>query len=369
MTRGVILKTTAIVAMALGTFGCGTTPLAALERGITVTAQFDNASGLYEGNAVSILGMPVGKVEKIVPKGEYVEVTMHVDRGVKIPADAQAVTVSTSILTDRHVEFTPVYKGGPVLADHDRIGLARTRTPVEFDRVLAMVDKLSVQLQGDGDGGGPVADLLSVSAAMTDGNGDKIRSALGELSTALKMSQDRGAPTRDAITTIVVNLDKLTTSAATNDETIREFGSSVRQLSAVLASEQLGSGSTGAQINQILSGTADLLETNRDTIKSSVANTEVVTKALADYRRELAEMLDLIPLMLDNAYNMVDHEKKAIRAHPLLDRVEVNGQATKELCNLLGMRQLGCATGTIQDFGPDFGVTSMLEGLAELGPR
>ncbi|BBY80327.1 MCE family protein [Mycolicibacterium pulveris] len=344
--------------------GCVSGPLGG--RALTIVGEFDSASGLYEGNAVSVLGMPVGKVEKIDPKGAYVEVTMRVDPGVQIPADAQAVTVSTSILTDRHVELTPAYRDGPTLADGTRLGLDRTRTPVEFDRVLAMIDELAVHLQGDGRGSGPVADLLSVSAAMTHGNGAKIRSALGELSTALKMSQDRGAPTADAITTIVTNLDRLTAAAVENDQTIRDVGTSVRQLSAVLAAEQLGSGSTGAQVNEILTQTADLIDDNRDHLKATAAGMETVTKAIADYRREMAEALDVAPMLLDNVYNMIDHEKDAIRAHPVLDKVELNGQMTKELCNLLGMKQLGCTTGTIQDFGPDFGLTSMLEGLAGL---
>lgn len=367
--RRILLKTAILVAMTLGASGCSGAPIAGFaDRGMTITAQFDSASGLYEGNAVSVLGMRVGTVEKIVPKGQYVEVTMAIDAGVKIPADAQAVTVSTSILTDRHIEFTPPYRSGPTMADHDTLSLARTRTPVEFDRVLAMIDRLAVQLQGNGRGGGPVAELLSVSASMTSGNGPEIRDALGELSTALKLSRDRGAPTGDAITTIVTNLDSLTKAAAENDETIRQFGSSIRQLSAVLAEERLGSGSTGAQINEILSGTADLLETNRDALNSTAANTELVTRALADYRRELGEAFDLVPMLTDNVYNMIDPEKQAIRAHPVLDKIELNTQALKEMCNLLGMKQLGCSTGTIADFGPDFGITSMLEGLAGLGP-
>lgn len=366
MTPRTIVMLVAVLASVWGACGCASGPFG--ERGMTIIGQFDSASGLYEGNAVSILGMPVGSVEKIEAKGAYVEVTMHIDPGVQIPADAQAVTVSTSILTDRHVEFTPVYRAGPTLTDGQTLGLDRTRTPVEFDRVLAMIDKLAVQLQGDGHGSGPVADLLSVSSAMTEGNGTRIRSALGELSKALKMSQERGAPTGEAITTIVTNLERLTTAAAENDQTIRDFGSSVRQLSDVLAAEQLGSGSTGAQINQILTETANLIEDNRDALKSTTSGMEKVTKAIAEYRRELAETLDVAPMLMANAYNMVDQEKDAIRSHPVLDKVELNGQFTKEVCNLLGMKQLGCTTGTIQDFGPDFGVTSMLEGLAGL-PR
>lgn len=99
------------------------------EDTITVTAQFDSASGLYEGNVVAVLGMPVGKVTKINAKGGYVEVDFTVDRHVKIPADAQAVTVSTSILTDRQIELTPPYHDGPTLQNHDTIGLPAPRHP------------------------------------------------------------------------------------------------------------------------------------------------------------------------------------------------------------------------------------------------
>lgn len=81
-------------------------------RDITVTAQFDSAAGLYEDNVVAVLGMPVGKVRKITPKGEYVEAEFTVDRGVKIPADVNAVTINTSILTARQIELTP-----PIRAD------------------------------------------------------------------------------------------------------------------------------------------------------------------------------------------------------------------------------------------------------------
>lgn len=51
------------------------------EDTITVTAQFDSASGLYEGNVVAVLGMPVGKVTRINPKGGYVEVDFTASTG------------------------------------------------------------------------------------------------------------------------------------------------------------------------------------------------------------------------------------------------------------------------------------------------
>ena len=56
--------------------------------------------------------------------------------------------MSNSILTDRQIELTPPYRGGPTLQNHDTIGLNRTKTPVEFARVLDVLDKLSALAQG-----------------------------------------------------------------------------------------------------------------------------------------------------------------------------------------------------------------------------
>jgi virulence factor Mce-like protein len=336
---------------------------------VTITAQFDSSAGLYEDNTVAVLGMPVGKVTKITPKGGYVEVEFTVDKDVKVPADAQAVTISNSILTDRQIELTPPYRGGPTLANGDTIGLNRTKTPVEFARVLDVLDKLSVSLRGDGQGNGPVADLVNASAAIADGNGQKMKDSLGELSEALRLSADGGAVTRDQLTTIIRNVSSLLEAAAANDATLREFGSNVNVLSQVLADEDLGSGTTGKKLNEVLVQTGEVLEANRDAIKDIVNNANTVSGTTVNHQRDLAEFLDLAPMTLDNLYNIIDQRNGAVRVKVLTDRVLFDTQTMKEVCNMMGLRQLGCSTGTLQDFGPDYGLTYMLDGLAAMGQK
>ena len=252
--------------------GVGWWYLAPRQDPITVTAQFDSASGLYEGNVVAVLGMPVGKITKITARGGYVEVEFTVDRNVKVPADAQAVTVSTSILTDRQIELTPPYRGGPTLENHDTIGLTRTKTPVEFSRVLSVLDKVTKSLEGDGHGGGPIADVLNSGTEVVDGNGGKIKQALDELSKALRLSSDGGAQTREQITTIVKNISSLFDAAAANDAKLREFASTIHRLSQILADEDIGSGSTGKKLDQLVQRAGDLLDANRDAIRQALLN-------------------------------------------------------------------------------------------------
>ncbi|KUI10010.1 mammalian cell entry protein [Mycolicibacterium acapulense] len=336
---------------------------------ITVAAQFDSAAGLYEGNVVAVLGMPVGKVTKITTKGGYVEVDFTVDKDVKVPADVQAATISNSILTDRQIELTPPYRDGPTLQNHDTIGLNRTRTPVEFARVLDVLDKLALSLRGDGKGVGPIADAVDASAAIVDGNGQQIKDALGELSHALRLSADRGTVTKDQLTTIVRNVSSLSEAASRNDSMMREFGSSVRALSQILADEDLGSGTTGKKINEVLTNTGEVLEKHRESIKDLVANGDIVLNTTVDHERDLMEFLDLAPMTLDNLYNVADQKNGALRVKVVTDKVLFDNQLIKEVCNMMGLRQLGCSTGTLQDFGPDFGLTYMLDGLAAMGQK
>lgn len=369
MSRTRTLTVTALVIVAAIAITAFSVIPRANDGPITVTAQFEDTVGLYEGNPVAVLGMPVGKVTRIVPKGGYVEVKLEVGRDVAIPADAQAVTVSTSILTDRHIELTPVYHGGPKLKNGDVLGLPRTRTPVEFDRTLAMVDKLSRSLRGDGQGHGPLADLFDIGAQIATGNGPKIKATLDQLYQALRLGADNGATTKQNIQEIVAALAELTQAAADNDTAIRDFGSNVRGLSDILADENLGTGTTGAKINQILDQATSLLETNRDGLKDTVANFKTVTGAVVDFRRELAETLDLIPMLGTNVLNVIDSNAGALRVHALIDKLFLNGQMMKEFCNLAGIKDLGCATGTITDYGPAFGVRVLSDGAFGLLER
>ena len=150
---------------------------------------------------------------------------------------------------------------------------------------------------------------------------------------------------------------------------MREFGSTVRQLSQVLADENFGTGTTGSRINDVVNQLGEVLDTHRDAIKQIVANGDTALTTTVEHRRDLAEFLDLAPLTLDNIYNAIDRTNGAVRVHVLTDKVLFETQAVKEVCNMMGLRQLGCSTGTLQDFGPDFGLSYVLDGLAAMGQK
>ena len=82
-----------------------------------VTAYFTGTVGLYPGSDVRILGIDVGKIEDITALGDKVRVQMLIDDDYDIPADAEAIVLAPSLVSDRYVQFTPVYDGGPTMED------------------------------------------------------------------------------------------------------------------------------------------------------------------------------------------------------------------------------------------------------------
>lgn len=230
-----------------------------------------------------------------------------------------------------------------------------------------MLDKVSKSLGGDGKGNGPVADVINAGADIADGNGEKIKSALGELSRALKLSSDHGEVTGDQLTSIITNLSSLMEAADRNDAKLRQFGSTTRQLSQMLADEDFGTGRTGRKLNEIVAQATQLLQANRENLKQTVLDGDRATVTIVDKQRDLAELLNVLPLALENVYNAVDANNGSVRIHAVTDKLLFDNQGMKEICNMMHLRQLGCGTGTLADYGPDFGLTYILDGLSMMG--
>ena len=82
-----------------------------------VVGYFDNSTGVFPGDDVRILGVPVGKVDKIEPQPERVKIWFSIDRKYKVPADVNAVILSPQLVTGRAIQLTPAYTSGPTLAE------------------------------------------------------------------------------------------------------------------------------------------------------------------------------------------------------------------------------------------------------------
>ncbi|WP_107657876.1 MCE family protein [Nocardia suismassiliense] len=182
-------------------------------------AEFTDTVGLYEGNSVTMLGVEVGTVSGIEALGDRMRVTMTIDGKLTLPADVEAVTMSSSIVTDRRVELTKTYTGGPKFDTAQCVSLARTKTPVGISEALDALGKLSGDLLGAQQSPTPGApsdtlldDTLTGAVRTLDGTGPQWNSLLQRLSQVIGDPADRDV----VIRRLVDNLDLLTTMFITN---------------------------------------------------------------------------------------------------------------------------------------------------------
>lgn len=269
----------------------------------TITAYFAQTKGLYEGDAVSVLGVKVGKIVSIEPQPESVKVVLRVDDGVTIPRAARAVIISPSLVAVRKLELAPVYDGGPALADGATIPISRTVVPVEWDDVKSELIDLSTALgPNTGDPKGALAGLLTTSAANLRGNGARLNQTVALLSAAMK-TLDEG---KGDLFTTVRNLELFVAALKSSDEAVGSFNTRLADVSGYLADDsgQLSAalGSSASAFRQV----KGFLKNNRGELTTSLAELDKTAKILADNRQALADILQVAPTALSNFYNIYD---------------------------------------------------------------
>ncbi|WP_067564825.1 MCE family protein [Nocardia acidivorans] len=367
MRNRILAKLAALCCAAAFTAGCGLLPDSVtalpdqiLGRTMRISADFESVAGLYAGNEVAVLGVPIGTVESVTPRGGYAEVVMSVDATVKIPADAIAALVNPQLITNRHVELTPAYTGdGPALAPNAHIPLPRTRVPVELDRILANFDKLGAALKGDNETG-PMASR--VLFPLLDGNGDRLRETLDSLSSAFEVT----LANKDQIANTIVKLNDITQIIASNDQTVRGFSGTLTQLVDLLGQQAPGLQATLTQLNDFLNNTAALVGDNKDQLSGALSRFVDISAQMRANARQLTEIVDIGPLMFQNLSNATSREHQALRLHGLLDKSVLDSEILSQFCERIALRLDGCRTGKIADFGPDFGLTAALLGITEM---
>jgi phospholipid/cholesterol/gamma-HCH transport system substrate-binding protein len=125
-----------VLVTVVAALGCASCTSSNKTEAAAYCAMMPDTVGLYVDNPVTHLGYPIGKVAAITPTAQSVRVDFTIDRGQSIPADAKAVTRSTSILADRALELVGDYTAGPHLSAGGCIPLNRSLTPKSLSEVI-----------------------------------------------------------------------------------------------------------------------------------------------------------------------------------------------------------------------------------------
>jgi phospholipid/cholesterol/gamma-HCH transport system substrate-binding protein len=157
------------------------------EPSTTLTAVFPTTNNLFVGSEVRVMGLQVGEVLSIEPRGEVVEVALRVD-GYDVPEDVRAHLEPTSLLGERFVQLSPAYTGGPTFPDGGVLGLDRTAVPVDIDDVLRSFENFLRSLDRD-----VLATLIDTLADTFAGQGEGLNQLLDQGSESVRVLADSSA--------------------------------------------------------------------------------------------------------------------------------------------------------------------------------
>jgi phospholipid/cholesterol/gamma-HCH transport system substrate-binding protein len=268
-----------------------------------VVAHFISTVGVHPGSDVRVMGVRVGTVSAVEPEGRTVRVELRYLARYDIPADALAVIVPPSIVSDRYVQLTPAYTSGPTMPDGFDLPVNRTMVPLEVDDVYRFLDELNRNLGPNGaNSTGALADLVATARDNLDGNGQQLHDTLGGLSAALSTVSNG----REDLFATVSNLADFTAALARSDQQVKEFNQRLADVGEQLAGERDDLAAALANLSRALADIKTFVRDNRDLLVSNVNALADITSVLARQQKAIMDTLDVAPLALSNlnlAYN------------------------------------------------------------------
>jgi len=329
----------------------------------TIYAHFSTAAGLFVGNDVGVLGVPIGKVTAVTPEGRDVLVKMEINSDQPIPAKAYALVVSRSVATDRYVELAPAWQPGQAqIADGGTVGnLDRNQTPVEFDQVLTTIGNFANQISGTGPQKDAIGRFLSAQSTALTGRGTLINHAITSLGAAVNGVSAQ----RANATSTLVALDKLTTTLANNQATIREFVQQVSQATSLLAAERTNFKDAISSATKMINVVAQFAKDNRSQITQAVNQTNGVLRTVIAKKAEVAEILRLLPLATENLQRAITSQGRLVVRLDLAALIPVLGPLVSQVCNIASNAKLNLCQllGTSSLTNPTGALLNLLQGL------
>ena len=212
----------------------------ATESGYGVYAYFDDVQGLITKSRVLVAGIPVGYISSIRLEGDRARVDLRIEGEITLYEDARVTMRSLSLLGERVLVIRPGTPGLPVIPDGGQIltadkGVATDDIMVTVNDIAQSVKKITAQME---------------RAFGTDEAGDRMQSALWNLSDALENIKEVTDEAGPRIIRIMENVELATTDLsdiiherrgdidrgiAEVDDTIASIHRAADQLNAVLA--------------------------------------------------------------------------------------------------------------------------------------
>ncbi|MCT7660574.1 MCE family protein [Mycobacterium deserti] len=269
----------------------------------TITAYFPTATAIYPGDEVRVSGVQVGSIEAIEPEGTETKMTLKVDRGVPIPADAKAVIVAQNLVAARYVQLTPAYRNGngPTMRDGAVIASDRTAVPIEWDEVKSQLMRLSTELGPQtGVDGTSVSRFVDSAANAMGGNGEKLRQTLSQLSGVARIFAEGSGNIVD----IIKNLQVFVSALRDSKEQIVLFQNRLATLTSVINDSRSDLDAALSNLSVAVGEVQRFVAGSRNQTSEQVRRLGNVLQVLVDNKMALENILHIMPNAIANFNNI-----------------------------------------------------------------
>lgn len=268
---------------------------------VTVTGYFANSNMVFVGDDVRILGVPVGRIEKIEPEAKRAKITFWYDAKYKVPADANAAILSPALVTGRSIQLTPVYTGGPAMQDGAVIPEERTVVPMEWNDIRQQLDRLAENLQPTEPGGvSTLGALVNTTADNLRGQGANIRDTLIKVSQAFSALGDHST---DVFSTIK-NLSILVSALRDSTTVLRQLNQNLADVTGLLSNNPGEVSAAVRDLNNAVGDVQSFVAENREALGITSDKLAGITQALDDSKEDLKQVLHVAPNSLQNYVNI-----------------------------------------------------------------
>jgi phospholipid/cholesterol/gamma-HCH transport system substrate-binding protein len=267
----------------------------------TVVAYFANSNGIFPGDDVRILGVPVGKIDTIEAQPQRVKVTFWFEGKYHVPAEAKALILAPSLVTARAIQLVPAYTGGPTLKTGTVIPQNRTAVPVEWDDLRVQLQKLTETLQPTQPGGvSTLGAFINTTADNLRGEGANTRDTIIKLSQAISALGDHSS---DIFGTFK-NLSTLVSALQSSTDLMSQLNQNFAAVTALLADDPDQIGRAVADLNTAVADVRSFVADNREALGTTSDKAASLSTAVAESLDDIKQTLHVLPNTAQNFNNI-----------------------------------------------------------------
>lgn len=303
--RGMALGVGAMVLTSCGWQGIANVPLpvgpGSQKGSQTFYVQIPDTLALNTNSRVRVADVFVGTVRKIELKDWVPTITLSVEPGITLPANATAKIGQSSILGTQHVELAPPANPSPEpLRDGATIPISRSSSYPTVERTLASV---ATVLRG---GGIPNLEVIQTEVNnLLTGNAEQIRAFLNKLDV---LTRELNAQ-REDIARAIESTNELFSYVATRNTTIDRLLVELPPLIEYLAGARDRVTDAVLAVGRFGKVTGETLSASQADLRT---NLELLQRPLKQLGRGAPFLLDAMRMAVTNPYPL-DNIPKVIR--------------------------------------------------------